>query len=373
MQRVLHVIGKMDRAGAETMLMNLYRTIDRENYQFDFIVFTKEKGDYDDEIISLGGRIIPIIAGNPIARTKLLIKFLKSNKEYKILHAHTLFSNAFHILAAKFAKIPVRIAHSHNTDDQSKGFVVSNIYKAISRSIINKFSTDRLACGKEAAVCLFGQDQNNVLILPNAIDSTTFMTIGKNNSNYINEKFQINPQTLKIVQIGRLQEVKNHKFSVKVANNLKKQGVDFKMLFVGKGDLSNDIKQEILDNDLTEDVIMTGLRTDIPQIMAGADVMIMPSLFEGFPVVLVESQAVGLPVIVSENVSGEVDLDLNLVDFLKLDETIWTENLKKFEKQKPDFERIKDIFYKEGFDINSAVERVRNLYSKAVNKNYNKQ
>ena len=62
MIRVLHIVGKMDRAGAETMLMNLYRNIDRTQVQFDFITFTTQKGDYDDEILALGGKIIPIIA-----------------------------------------------------------------------------------------------------------------------------------------------------------------------------------------------------------------------------------------------------------------------------------------------------------------------
>ena len=86
MKRILHVIGKMDRAGAETMLMNLYRHIDRSKIQFDFITFTKEKGDYDDEIVSLGGKIIPIIAKNPIERLIKLQKFLKANPEYIIVH-----------------------------------------------------------------------------------------------------------------------------------------------------------------------------------------------------------------------------------------------------------------------------------------------
>lgn len=48
----------MDRAGAETMLMNIYRHVDRSKVQFDFMVFTDEEGDYDQEIKSLGGKII---------------------------------------------------------------------------------------------------------------------------------------------------------------------------------------------------------------------------------------------------------------------------------------------------------------------------
>ena len=115
MIRVLHIIGKMDRAGAETMLMNLYRNIDRSEIQFDFVTFTNQEGDYDAEIIRLGGRIIPILASNPINRMLKLQKFLKQNPEYRIVHAHMLLINAFHLLAAKVASIKNRIFYSHST------------------------------------------------------------------------------------------------------------------------------------------------------------------------------------------------------------------------------------------------------------------
>ena len=57
MIRILQVVNNMHRAGIETMLMNYYRNIDREKIQFDFLTHRKHKSDYDDEIISLGGRI----------------------------------------------------------------------------------------------------------------------------------------------------------------------------------------------------------------------------------------------------------------------------------------------------------------------------
>lgn len=57
MIRVLHVLGGLNRGGAESMVMNLYRNIDREKIQFDFIIHTKEIQDYEAEIIELGGKI----------------------------------------------------------------------------------------------------------------------------------------------------------------------------------------------------------------------------------------------------------------------------------------------------------------------------
>lgn len=57
MIRILQVIGQMGCGGAETMIMNLYRNIDRKKLQFDFMVHTEDRQFYDDEIESLGGHI----------------------------------------------------------------------------------------------------------------------------------------------------------------------------------------------------------------------------------------------------------------------------------------------------------------------------
>ena len=54
---VLQVIHSMNMGGAENMIMNLYRSIDREVIQFDFLVHSNEKGIFEDEIEKLGGKI----------------------------------------------------------------------------------------------------------------------------------------------------------------------------------------------------------------------------------------------------------------------------------------------------------------------------
>ena len=99
MKRILHIVGKMDRAGAETMLMNIYRNIDKDQIQFDFVTFTNDKGDYDDEIIKMGGNIIPIIASNNISRLFKLKTYLMNHPEYSIVNIHMLLNSSFSLLA----------------------------------------------------------------------------------------------------------------------------------------------------------------------------------------------------------------------------------------------------------------------------------
>ena len=87
--RVLHVIGRMSLGGAENLLMNLYRYINRDKIQFDFLV--NNDGVFDEEIKKMGGNIYKIPAlqkVGPISYKKRLIKFLRQHPEYKIIHSH---------------------------------------------------------------------------------------------------------------------------------------------------------------------------------------------------------------------------------------------------------------------------------------------
>jgi len=360
MKRILHVIGKMDRAGAETMLMNLYRNIDRGQIQFDFVVFTNERADYDDEILALGGRIIPIIANNPIERMFKLSSFLEKHPEYKIVHSHMLLSNAFHLLAAKKAGIKHRISHSHNTSNSNHNMTKA-IYEKWALFTNRKLATYKIACGEQASNYLFGSTKE-VMILPNAVDIDKINEVCRSNSDYISRNFGDNK--LKIIQVGRLNEVKNHQFSLKIAEELKNRQIDFALYIVGQGPLEQALKKEVKEKGLDDEVKFLGVRSDVVELMAGTDVMIMPSLHEGFPVVIVESQAAALPTIVSDQVSKEVDLNLGLVTFLPITSPEdWANSLINLNRSPISKHELAQSLKLQGFDVKSNVEKLINVYS----------
>lgn len=362
--RVLHIVGKMDRAGAETMLMNLYRQINRDKIQFDFITFSSDKGDYDDEIITLGGKIIPIIASNPLVSMSKLINFLRNHPEYQIVHAHMLLSNAFHLLAAKSAGVKHRISHSHNTNNGKVG-LVNKLYKQWSLLVNKKLSTNKIACGDLAAHYLFGTTKD-VLVLPNAVDVDEMVRTSEISRNYIEDNFShaTNSLGIKIIQVGRLSKVKNHDFTLKIAKELKNRQVNFTILVIGQGPLEDQLKIKVIKEGLENHVLFLGVRSDITELMASADYMIMPSLHEGFPVVLVEAQAVGLHSIISDKISSEVDLGLDLVEFLSLtDIDKWADKLLVSKTSKNDPKQIKLTLKARGFDVKQNALRLQQLYS----------
>ena len=104
MIRVLHVLGGLDRGGAEAMVMNLYRSMDRNAVQFDFIIHTTKRQAYYEEILSLGGRIyhFPAFNGkNFFLLIRLWSRFFEDHPEYKILHSHIRSYASLYLTIAK--------------------------------------------------------------------------------------------------------------------------------------------------------------------------------------------------------------------------------------------------------------------------------
>ena len=119
MIRVLHVVNRMGYGGIEAFIMNLYRNIDRNKIQFDFAVHSEVKGEYDQEIEKLGGKIFYFHSRRSsfIRYYNDWKKFLKNNAStYTAIHMHV--SSLTTILPIKLAKkycIKNRILHAHST------------------------------------------------------------------------------------------------------------------------------------------------------------------------------------------------------------------------------------------------------------------
>lgn len=359
---VLHVVNQMNRGGAETLLMNFLRKIDKNRFKFYFLIFNDAKGDYDDEIRSLGGELISIDGGNSLARFYNLYRFLNKNKgKFDIVHSHLLLNDGFQLTAAKLAGIHTRISHSHSTLYKQHMTIVDKAYEFLLKRVIAFSATQKIACGDLAGKYLFSEN-SDFTIINNSIDLNKFRNIKKQCENYWDAI--TSHKGLKIIQVGRLTDLKNHKFSLEIVKKLKDLGHEFTFMIVGKGEEREGILEMIGNLNLTDQVILMDVRSDVAELMAGADVLLMPSKFEGFPMVLVESQAVGLQALVSNAVSDETDLGLDLVKFLGIDKAdIWVDEIIQCTKQASFSGNVYEVLRKKGFDLNSNIELLEKFYS----------
>lgn len=326
MIRVLQCVNDMHRAGLETMLMNYYRNLDRTQIQFDFLTHRPYKSDYDDEILSLGGKVYyapRLYPQNYPTYFKWMANFFYEHPEYKIVHSHIDSMSYLPLLAAKKAGVPFRIAHSHNTAiDKDFKYPLKQYF----RLKINTVCNERLACGQEAGKFLFGNKKFKVI--PNAIDAEKF---------YFDEEIRYKKRTeigitdeFVIGHVGRISYQKNHKFLIEIFNELLKIEPNSILLLVGVGEKEEEVRKQIHKFGIDEKVRFLGNRSDVNELYQAMDVFVMPSFFEGIPVVGIEAQFADLPCVFSDKVPEEVKFN-DKCEFVSLEKSAeeWAKSIRK--------------------------------------------
>lgn len=365
MLRVLQVVTSLNCGGIENLLMNIYRLIDRDKIQFDFLTHRNIKFYFEDEVNRMGGKIYRLPPVNPLPGSyyrKEIDKFFREHNEYKIVHAHMNALSIYVLRAAKMNNVPVRIAHSH-----SNGFernLVKKIIKHLSRRNIKKYCNYKFACSKEAGHFLFGNiHDNEYVIIRNGINVDNYK-LNFQIRRRLREELNVKCNSV-YGHVGSFREAKNHVFLLDVFNEIKKRDDKAKLILIGDGPLSGSIKKKINILNLEDDVIMLGTRDDVNELLMAMDVFLFPSKYEGLGIALIEAQASGLKCLASSNVPIEADVT-GLVDFLPIDCTkVWVENAINVENQRVDQSaKIKAA----GYDIEYTANWLQKFYINALSK-----
>lgn len=305
-ERILTVVNSLDRGGAETMIMNLYRRFDKSKVQYDFVLNKSEPCDYEQEALRMGARIyrLPRFTGaNYFLCKKAWNAFWESHPEYKIVHGH-LASSAFIYLASAKKHGLYTIIHSHTAKYRSGiAGMMSAVYNFPTRFIADQFfgcSTEagRLRYGKRVVASAKYRNFNN------AIDEAAFRFDPETRAR-VRRELNIDGRTV-LIHVGRFHEAKNHLFLLEIMAALKKQSDKYILLLVGEGSLRPQIEAKIAELGLQADVLMLGLRDDIPALLNAGDIFVFPSLYEGLPCSVIEAVASGLPCLISDTISPEV-------------------------------------------------------------------
>lgn len=306
--RVLHVVTFMNVGGLECRLMDVYRRMNRAAVQYDFYCCSPAPSYFDDEIISLGGRVFhgPRNRVMDVLRRKTpLYRFLLAHPEYSIVHCHLNQWCGMVLRGAKRAGVPVRIAHSH-TALPLRG--LRNVVKAFIKTSVNRHATHRFAVSPQAGAWLFGKKAQNggrVAVLPNAIDV---------------QQYRFNPQTraqmrqtlgltdeIAVLHVGNHRVEKNQPFLLDIFDAFVAAGHKSRLLQVGKP-AGGGIEAYARAKPCRDSVTFLGTRRDVPALLPAADVFVFPSLSEGFPGAVLEAQACGLPCVVSDVIGENINV-----------------------------------------------------------------
>lgn len=318
--RVLQVLGGLEAGGAESFVMNLYRAIDKEKVQFDFVKHIEHKGVFEDEITQIGGKIYrgPKYTGkNHFAYCRWWNDFFAEHPEYHVIHGHVRSTASIYLKIAKKYGL-VTIAHSHST---SNGSGISAIVKNIMQLPIRYTADYLFACSDKAGKWLYGEKatkQPNYRMIPNGVDLKRF-AFHEEKRRQMRNQLKITEDTFVVGHIGRITVPKNHQFLVELFAAYHKENPKSRLLLVGDGELFEAVQQQCTQLGIREAVIMVGSRTNTEDYYQAMDLFVFPSLWEGLPVSVVEAQANGLICLLSDVITRDVDLT-DQVKYLSLNE-----------------------------------------------------
>ena len=357
--RVLCVFSCLDRGGAETMCMNLYKKIDKTKVQFDFIKHTHNTGAYEKEIRAMGGRIFEapkLHLTNYPQYKKWWKKHLEAHPEHLIIHVH------FFTITAAIASVAHRfnrkvIGHSHACIkvDTLKSFV----FRAIIR-FGGKRVDYALACSMAAGEFMYGNKK--YFVLKNAIDAEQFR-YDKGKEIAARKELKIPENALVLGTVGRVEAVKNPNAIFEIYKQINKRIENVYLIWVGDGKLKEQTESLFEKEGLLEKVIFTGVRSDVNCIIQAFDVFLFPSFYEGLGVAAIESQTAGIQTICSNNIPKEVAIT-DRCTFVSIDDiTLWVDKILSMDLQKTDeYQSV----VKAGYDIYTTVIWLQSFYESII-------
>lgn len=359
MKRILEVLTYINSGGAEMVVYNYLSHMNREGLSFDVLAIEQPFKPFLEDKFKEMGVGVYYLPKNIMKRFSAFEKLIVMNK-YDIIHSHCEFLSEIYMAIAAKHGVNVRIIHSHMAGGHYSK--IKNIYAPIGKLIAKRTATHFFGCGIDACKSQWGEklfNKGKCYVLNNAIDIKTFAY-----DELVREKVRTNMGWRGkhiILNVGRFVEQKNHSFIIDVFNSMIAAGIDNVMLvLIGEGPLKTSVESRVKSLGLESYVQFLGRRNDVNQLLNGADVFFLPSLFEGFPVVSVEAQANGLPIVMSDEITRECGIT-DLASFVSLNSAkqLWVDALiRDFHNR----EKYNRIVAEKGYDLNLEAARLRNVY-----------
>ena len=353
-------------------MMNVYRSIDRSQIQFDFLTHYSSEGVYEAEILNLGGRVFRVTAPADTGFIRYGHAFKRIIRQYgpfAAVHSHVQKFSGFVAFLAKREGVNVRIVHSHTALDSRNDRGVRRVYALVMRMLARRYATNLVGCSQEACRQLYGEscmDDSRLKIIHNAVDASAFARCTEGRDE-MRAKLQIGPDVTVYCHVGNFVVPKNHRFLLRLFLEIVRRAPNSRLLLAGNGPLLSDAVASASQLGISDCVSFMGSRRDIPAVLGAADIFLFPSLWEGVPTALVEAQLAGLCCLASDRITHDVDLGIGLVSFLELSSGVecWADaaiRLSEVGGGVPIAARVRAL-EQAGYEIRETARELEGMYS----------
>lgn len=353
--------------GIESFLTNFLTSTDMTRIRVDIIALAMKESIFTDKLLQRGIRFYELSGErNQVLRNrKLFLQIIRAQK-YDVIHVNAFHSGSLYYLRlAQVAGIPLRIAHSHNTDFRRDiCYWPKLVFHGISKRLFARNAVRLWACSRDAAEFMFPDSalqKTPPEIIPNGIDTARYQFSSMQRDQFRKE-LGLEGQFV-VGNVGRLCQQKNQSFLLRVFSELVNEIPNSKLLLVGDGEDMARLKQEAGELGVAEKTIFYGISNHVEQLLWAMDTFAFPSLFEGLGIAALEAQAAGLPVICSERVPKEVFI-LPTVKSLPLDlgPRRWAQALVSCRTERIIREDCPQAVREKGFDIADVAGMIAAVY-----------
>ncbi len=296
---ILHIVSKLSASGGiGNQLLSLLRKYERETFA-PCVCCLGEKGPLAREIENLGIEVVSLgldfRKGFYPGAVKQIYGLLKEKKVH-ILRCHGYRSALHGVPAGLIAKVPCMITSYHN--------IYMPRDAKLNRRVTNKllsFCADRvIAVSEPVKKDIMKHDrvrEEKIMVLHNGVTADRFMSA---NGHHARHDLDIPTSARIIGTVGRLFAQKGQRFLIEALAILKNDFPDIRLIMVGDGPLRAEFETLSTRLGIRENIIFTGLRRDVPDLLAAMEVFVFPSLWEGFSNALLEAMSAGKPVVASD-------------------------------------------------------------------------
>lgn len=298
--RVLHLITELSTGGAQSALFRYLEASNRS--RFEPTVACLYNGDQviAEQIRSIGIDVYDLGMNSKISIAAVwrFVKLLRAQRP-RILHTWMYHANVLGRVIGWLTRVPTIITSRRNVEigGQSREWI-KRWTSTLDHAVIAVCEKARL---REIAASNLPDEK--VVTVYNGLSLEHFILVRRQTTRLqIRDELALSPQAVVIGVVGRLHPQKGHlhlidAFATVQQTMAKTRGPSIYLLIAGDGSERDAIEKQIQRLALSENIALLGTRSDVPELLAGMDIFVLPSLWEGLPNVLLEAMAAQLPVV----------------------------------------------------------------------------
>ena len=295
--KVVHILNRIEYSGAEIMLFQASGIFKKHHIETTLLSCELKKGAFEDQMLSVGYIINSAAAKGNIAFILKFYNYFKNNK-FDMVHIHTEHLYVWKVIALRLTG-HVNIIRSFHSNWPFTGWV--RFKRILHRKLATSMGVKKHAIGSGVYENELARFYNNTFIINNWIKLDKGLLKNRDAIRSIKRtEFNIDPKSFVIISVGGCSPIKNHSFIINLIKQLDSNGLNVIYLHVGTG-VDEEKEKELCHKLLVNsNIIFTGNRKDVPELLMCADLFLLPSSQEGLSIALLEAMYYNGLVIVND-------------------------------------------------------------------------